>query len=183
MDLVWTYTYDSNSNLTTVTAPATQPWRTYEYVSNRMTASRDALGNLIESHDYDSDGRAKSSTGDIDEIQTIEYDIPVANSHDTITRVTEKNTHVTDYVIHPVGGAWRTVRVIGGCSGCGTRDRTLVRDTRGRVTREQEADGYVTTRDYAGEQLLSETRSLKPATCDPATDANQCRRDPATLAT
>ncbi|HKR62486.1 MAG TPA: RHS repeat-associated core domain-containing protein [Thermoanaerobaculia bacterium] len=181
-ELVWTYTYDAAGNLTNVSAPGTHPWRTYEYVSNRMTASRDPLGHLIESHDYDSSGRAINSTGDVDEIESIEYDVPISGSHDTITRVTEKSGAVTDYTLHPIAGAWRTVRVIGGCSSCGMRDTTFVRDARGRVIREQEPDGYVTTRIYSGTVLFSESRFLTPHNCDPTTAPDRCLRTPTALA-
>ena len=52
---------------------------------------------------------------------------------------------------------------------------TYVHDQRGRVIREQGADGYVTVTVYAGDHVLSVTRSLKPAGCDPETDAQHCR--------
>jgi uncharacterized protein RhaS with RHS repeats len=75
-DLIWTYQYDNDGNLMTVLAPGSATWRTYEYVANRMAASRDALGNLIESHTYDAQGWAIDSTGDVDEIASIQYDLP-----------------------------------------------------------------------------------------------------------
>ena len=75
-DLVWSYAYDGDGNLLTVAAPGGGVWRTYEYAGNRMTASRDALGNLIESHSYDVGGYGTSSTGPSDEIAGIEYNLP-----------------------------------------------------------------------------------------------------------
>ena len=73
---MWSYSYDSDGNLTNVLASGGPAWRTYEYAADRMTASRDALGNLIESHAYDTNGFAISSTGDIDEIANIEFGLP-----------------------------------------------------------------------------------------------------------
>jgi len=181
-DLVWSYSYDANGNLVAVTAPGPSAWRTYDYAANRMTASHDALGNLIESHTYDSNGRAISSTGSSDEIESVQYNLPGSDAGERITRITEKNGAVTDYVLRPSGGAFRSVRVIGGCASCGTRNTTKVRDVRGRMIREQSADGYVNTMMYEGEQLTSEQNHLRPAGCDPATDSNQCRIDTDALA-
>jgi RHS repeat-associated protein len=181
-DLVWTYSYDTNDNLLTVLAPGGGAWRTYEYAGNRMTASRDALGNLIESHAYDASGYAISSTGDVDEIASIEYGLPGSVAGERVTRVTYRTGAASEYTLRPINGAWRPVQVTGGCASCGTRDATYVRDALGRVVREQGADGYVTLVEYEGDRLLSEERSLQPAGCDPQTDAQHCRLDPDALA-
>ena len=205
-DLVWTYNYDASGNLTSVLAPGSATWRTYEYSGNRLTASRDALGNLIESHTYDASGYGTASTGPSDEIASIQYGIATSNSNERITRVTAKNGNVTDYILRPSGGAWRTVRVVNGCGSCGARDVSLARDAKGRVVRRQHADGYVTTYTYAAtqrvidggdrdngggptvvsdgiERLVSTQSALQPAGCDPETSATRCMQDPTTLAT
>ena len=182
-DLTWSYTYDADGNLTNVLAPGGNTWRTYEYAAGRMTASRDALGNLIESHTYDADGFAITSTGDSDEIASIQYGIATGTADERITRVTESNGAVTDYVMRPAGGAFRPVRINGGCASCGTRDRTYVRDDLGRVIRDQSPDGYITTVTYVDGLRISEGQYLKPVGCDPQTDANHCRLDTDTLAT
>ena len=138
-DLVWTYIYDADRNLTSVIAPGSSTWRTYDYAGSRMTASHDAAGNLIESHTYDADGYAISSTGSIDEIASIQFNLSATATQRT-TRITEKNGAVSDYVLAASGGAYRPVRIIGGCASCGMHDRTFVDDAQGRVTREQGAD-------------------------------------------
>ncbi|HEX6641193.1 MAG TPA: RHS repeat-associated core domain-containing protein, partial [Thermoanaerobaculia bacterium] len=74
------------------------------------------------------------------------------------------------------------MQVTGGCASCGAHDRTFVHDERGRVIREQSADGYVTVTAYAGDQKISEERWLKPSGCDPKTDAQHCRLTTETLA-
>ena len=89
-DIVWTYAFDAAGNLTSVTVPG-GTWRTYEYAANRMTASRDALGNLIESHTYDANGYAVSSTGDVDEITLLEYGLPGVVAEERVTRVTYRS--------------------------------------------------------------------------------------------
>jgi RHS repeat-associated protein len=181
-DLVWTYSYDPNGNLIAVRAPGNADWRTYGYTSNRMTASRDALGHLIESHTFDANGYGISSTGSVDEIASIQYNLPSSSSNERVTRVTEKNGAVTDYVLAPAGGAYRPVRVKGGCASCGMRDRTFVYDERGHILREQSPDGYVDVTNYSGEHVTSEQRRLQPSGCDPQTDSDHCRMESDALA-
>ena len=180
-DLVWSYSYDSAGNLLNVTAPGGSTWRTYEYVANRMTASYDALGSLIESHTYDADGYGISSTGPGDEIAAMEYNLPGSVSEERVTRITYKTGAIAEYALRPVGGAYRPVRVTGGCSSCGESDATYVHDPEGRVVREQGADGHITVRTYA---TGSSTRQnfVRPQGCDPRTDSNRCRLAPEALA-
>jgi RHS repeat-associated protein len=180
--LVWTYQYGTDGNLSTVLAPGSLTWRTYEYSGDRMTASRDALGHLIETHSYDANGFATDSTGDVDEIQSIEYGAAGSGPGVTITRVTYKTGAVAEYTLQAVGNAWRTVHVSGGCGSCGARDATYVYDSRGRTVRVQAADGYVTESVYSGDHLAYESRWLKPVGCDPQSDAGHCRMDVDALA-
>lgn len=174
-DLVWSYAYDGAGNLTAVTAPGNAAWRTYEYSDNYMTASRDALGNLIESHTYDADGFGISSTGDADEIASLQYNLPGSVPEERVTRITYKTGAQAEYALRPVGGAMRPVRVSGGCSNCGASEGTFVRDQHGRVVLHQDADGYITRTVYADDRVLSEERHLKLVGCDPDTDAQGCR--------
>jgi hypothetical protein len=174
-DLVWTYSYDAGGNLQTVLAPGSATWRTYEYASNRMTASRDALGNLIESHTYDAGGYGISSTGPGDESSTIQYNLPGSVADERVTRLTYKAGAIADYALRRAGGAYRPVRISGACASCGAGEATYVHDQEGRVIREQNAAGYVTVRTYTASTLASEERFLKPGGCDPRTDTLQCR--------
>ena len=54
-------------------------------------------------------------------------------------------------------------------------------DEGGHVVREQNARGYIVSRRYRGDLLVEETTAMRPATCDPASDANHCRLDPDAL--
>jgi len=183
-ELLWTYAYDASGNLTAVTAPNAATWRTYEYEANRMTASRDALGNLIESHTYDGNGFGISSTGPNDEIASIEYGLPGVTSDERVTRVTYKTGAIAEYALRPSGGAYRVATVTGGCASCGASDATFVRDERGRVIREQDARGYVSLRDYdpLTHNLIATSTFRMPGACDPATDPARCRKTPEQLA-
>ncbi|MCI0479829.1 hypothetical protein L0Y59_04760, partial [Candidatus Uhrbacteria bacterium] len=80
------------------------------------------------------------------------------------------------------GGAYRPVRITGGCTTCGEADVTFVRDHAGRVVRKQGADGYITVTTY-GANGSSERPFLRPSGCDPATDSQRCRMTPDALAT
>ena len=175
---VWNYQYDGNGNLTSV-ALQTTPWRTYEYSSNRLTAVKDDAGRIVESHTYDSNGRATDSTGPTDEISSIQYGLagPSSVPNSTLTRVTHRAGAVVDYVLAPVASQWRTVMVIGGCATCGGGSDSLAAyDDQGRAFRVQNASGYIIGRQYLADgRVSSERNALKPASCDPATATDKCR--------
>ena len=181
-DLVWTYAYDGAGNLVTVLAPGGAAWRTYQYSANRMTASYDALGNLIEAHTYDANGYGISSTGPSDEIASLEYNLPGSVAEERLTRVTYKTGAVAVYTLRPAGGAYRPVQISGGCASCGASDATYVYDAEGRIVREQNADGYVTLRTFGPNGPSSEHSFLKPVGCDPQTDVGHCRLNTDALA-
>ncbi|HET8796918.1 MAG TPA: DUF6531 domain-containing protein, partial [Thermoanaerobaculia bacterium] len=182
-DLSWNYQYDANDNLERVLGPGGTAWRVYEYVNNRMTAARDAAGFLIESHAYDASGRAIDSTGPGDEIASLVYDLPGPQSSDTITRVTTRAGQVSDYLLRPQGSGFRTVKVIGGCTSCGSGDAVYAYDERGRVTRKQQADGYITVTSFSGDRVESTSGPYRPAGCDPESSATRCRLDETTIDT
>ncbi|HUP61363.1 MAG TPA: DUF6531 domain-containing protein, partial [Thermoanaerobaculia bacterium] len=181
-DLVWRYEYDANDNLQRVLAPGSVTWRTYTYVNDRMTEARDASGNLIESHTYNAAGAAIDSTGPDDEIESIQYLAGTA-PNEKIARLTMKTGAIAEYVLQPIGNAYRTVRITGGCSSCGARDASYAYDAEGHLVREQDASGYITVHTYAAGRQTAVEEHLRPQGCDPATDPNRCRLDPASLAT
>jgi hypothetical protein len=71
-----------------VLAPDSNTWRGYEYTSGLLSTIRDSLGNVIESHAYDSSGRAISSSQSANDIQTIDYGLAGRVSNEILTRVT-----------------------------------------------------------------------------------------------
>ncbi|HET7434438.1 MAG TPA: RHS repeat-associated core domain-containing protein [Thermoanaerobaculia bacterium] len=181
----WQYEYDGNGNLHVVKAPGDLTWRTYDYAANRMTLARDAIGSLIESHTYDAAGRAISSHGGTEQIASIQYGLTGTTPDERLTRVTLNSGNFTDFVFKAAGGSLRTQRVIGTCTTCsGARDSTYVYDTSGRVIREQDALGYIAVTTYDAQNRISSVQQyLRPATCDPAVTASQCRLDSASLKT
>jgi RHS repeat-associated protein len=183
-DLTWTYGYDADGNLTTVTAPANAPWRTYTYGAAGMLAAYDAQQRLIESHAYDSDGRAVSTASDRDDVSAVSYGLAGRVAGELMTRVTYTSGRTTDYYSRFVGGKMRTVQVDGSCD-CGTDDTVYGYDTNGRIIREQDARGYITVRqfDESSGRLISVGTSYRPVSCDPATDSTRCRLDPSTILT
>src|SRR5213075_1297143 len=125
------YTGTSNFYLYAVTGPGGATWRTYGYQNaGSMLEARDASGNLIESHNYDSQRRATSSIGPTDQISSIQYGLAAPTPGDTITRVTYGTGAITDYTLRPLAGTYRTVRIDGGCGNCGARNSTYVYDDR-----------------------------------------------------
>src|SRR5205823_3796999 len=116
--------------------------------------ARDVLGNLLETHTYDANGVATSSTGPKDQVSSIQYNYATSSNGDTVTRVTYKNGAIADYTLRPTGGSYRTTRIDGGCSSCGARNTTFVYDDHGRITRRQGADGYITLSIYSDAQLV-----------------------------
>jgi RHS repeat-associated protein len=181
--IAWSYGYDGSGQLTAVTAPGGAAWRTYEYGTWGMTAAKDSLGNLIESHDYDANGAATSSTGPRDEITSLQYGLAAPNSNDTLTRVTTRAGATIDYVMRGVAGAYRTVHVVGGCTSCGARDTIYAYDPDGHVVRRQAANGFITISTYTDNRLTAVQELYEPAGCSPLAASDHCRSNEDTLPT
>ncbi|HEY0140930.1 MAG TPA: RHS repeat-associated core domain-containing protein [Thermoanaerobaculia bacterium] len=182
-DPTWTWTYEyTGSDLTRVLAPGNALRRTYEFTGGKMTAARDALGNLIESHDYDASGRAISSYGPSGDVTLIEYNLP-GSGGETVTRVTAASGAISEYRLQNRGGTTRVDQITGGCTTCGIGEKTVVHDAYGLPTREQDASGSITEMTYDPATRIRATvrGPLKPSTCEPASDPNQCRMSAAAL--
>lgn len=173
----WAYEYDGD-RLDRVISPE-GVWREYNGSGSgqdwRITEIVDALGHVVETHDYDSLGRATSSSGPSAEITGITYQVGTAPD-DFTTMVTHKTGRVETHVMRTIAGKLRTVQLSDSCTTCGAGDGTYVYDYNGNVTRDQEADGYITESvyDLSGANRLSVRTALKPSGCDPAIDAAHC---------
>jgi len=178
--IVWTYDYDVSRRLLSTKVNGVV-WRTYTYAS-LLTEVRDSTGVLLEGHTYGLNG-STSSTGLNDDITNIEYGLASGDPNRTITRVTHATGAQTSYYISNVALRPRVDQIDGGCASCGGRNTILVYDDEGRIIREQDARGYVTSRSFdALGRLLIETTALTPAGCDPETDPQQCRQTGTILA-
>jgi YD repeat-containing protein len=173
-DIFWTYQYSSNQ-LVAVIAPDSHQWRQYQYTSGLLSTILDPLGNVIESHTYDGNGRATSSIQSTNDITSIQYGLAGRNSAETLTTVTYASGKVSNYYSRSAGSSVLTVDVSGGCSACSSENGTYVYDDAGHPVRSQDARGYITDTVYAGGILSSVRGPLKPSACDPQTDPNHCR--------
>jgi RHS repeat-associated protein len=141
-----TYTYGGGNELLTVTYPDNSGYR-YSYAGVpsglALATVSDALGNLIEQHDYDSQGRATTSQvqGGV-ERHTVNYLSP------SETDVTDALGRVTKYFYHNVKGRKAVTRVDGLCSCSGSQSQRWTYDDQMNVISHQNALGQVATYAY-----------------------------------
>jgi hypothetical protein len=182
-DLVWNYAYTSGRLQTVSLVNAASPWRSYEYGSGgQLTTIRDALGNAIEQHSYDSLGRATTSLGASGDITLFEY-LAGQTSDVSTARITHADGSQTTFNQAFIGRDV-TTHVDGGCSSCGSNDSTYSFDSDGHVLRTQDGRGYVVENAYgASGNLTDVATALVPDGCDPSTDANLCRLTSVALTT
>ena len=183
-DLVWQYNY-AGSLLQSVTLSGTAaPWRAYEYSGGRLSAVRDAAASLIESHTFDSLGRAIDSIGlGPTDITNIEYDLPGSLSDSSITRVTYATGEQTTLEQRFIHGRQQTIATVGGCGSCGSRNATWAMDAAsGLVAKSQDSRGYISSFAYDSTgRLIQERRNDRSASCDPEQDPSHCRMSPGAL--
>jgi uncharacterized protein DUF6531 len=131
----WAYIRDGNGDLTSVTT-STGTWRTYTYASGRMTEARDGEGNLLESHAYETSGRATTSVSGGEEVTGLQYRQTGRVAGETKAIVTYASGRTTTYYTRNIAGRPRTVEVDGSCD-CGSEDAVYMHDAAGRLIREQ----------------------------------------------
>jgi RHS repeat-associated protein len=178
------YSYTTQSELREVSTAAGL-YRTYEYqpVFNGALVStvKDGAGRVLESHTYDWIPRPITSVGPGGDIELMEYELAGRDADERATRITWKSGRIETRYLRLVHGRWRTVETVNGCSSCGD-GAVFAYDTNGRITREQDASGYVQESTYDGQGRLTLRRTaLAPSGCDPATATDRCRQSPLTL--
>jgi RHS repeat-associated protein len=140
-----TYTY-TGAKLDSVTYADDSAFN-FEYDGNvRLTSVTDALGNLIESHTYNSQGRAITSERE-DGID--HYELSYVSG--TETDVTDGLSHLTKYTIDKSKGRNVVTRVEGLCScggGSSSQVQTLTYDDKLNVTEKTDALDHSTTFTY-----------------------------------
>lgn len=150
-----TYTYGSGSQLLSTTYADSSAYQFAYDGSLRLTSVTDALGHVLESHTYDSQGRALTSEkqGGVERV-TLNY------VSDTRTDVTDALGHVTKYTIDKSKGRNVVTRVEGACPCGGTNSQiqTWAYDSQLNVSSITDALNYTTTFTYdADGNRLTET--------------------------
>ncbi|MBI5409064.1 MAG: RHS repeat protein, partial [Nitrospirae bacterium] len=157
---IYSYAYLSSGYLGKVTYPDGSE-RNYEYknitgVGSKLSGIKDERGNYIEKHDYDSQGRATTSSSDgTNEKLTINY------ISDTQSTVTDSFGRVTTYTIDKTSGQSHPTNISGtGCKSCGQGDTTKTYDNNLNVTSITDANGNVTIMTYdARGNMLTRTEA------------------------
>jgi YD repeat-containing protein len=159
---VATYTYGGSNELLSVTYADNSGFNFSYDGSLRLTTATDALGNIVESHTYDGQGRAITSEkqGGVDH-----YSLSYVS--DTETDVTDGLGRVTKYTFDRSKGRNVVTRVEGLCS-CGggsSQVQTWAYDGQLNVTSKTDALNHATSYTYDGNgNRLTETDAIGTVT-------------------
>jgi RHS repeat-associated protein len=158
MGTIATYTYGGSSQLLSVTYADNSAFQFGYDGSLRLTTVTDALGNVVESHTYDGQGRAITSAKDGGvELYTLNF------VSATETEVTDALGRVTKYTFDKSKGRNVVTRVEGLCScgGAGSQVQTWTYDNQLNVTSKTDALNHVTSFTYdADGNRLTETNLI-----------------------
>jgi RHS repeat-associated protein len=162
MGSIATYTYGTANKLLSVTYADSSAFQFAYDANNRLITVKDSLGNIVESHTYDGQGRALTSErqGGVEH-----YSLNYVSA--TETAVTDALSHVTKYTIDKSKGRNVVTRVEGlcNCGGGGSQVQTWTYDNQLNVTAKTDALNHVISYSYdANGNRLSETDSLGTAT-------------------
>ena len=162
MGTIATYTYGGSGQLLSVTYADNSAYQFAYDGSLRLTTVTDALGNVLESHTYDGQGRALTSEkhGGV-EHYTLSY---VSN---TQTNVTDALGRVTKYTIDKTKGRNVVTNVEGvcGCGPGGSQVQSMTYDSNLNLLSETDALGHVTSYTYdSNGNILTRTDPTGTAT-------------------
>jgi RHS repeat-associated protein len=157
----WTFAWNNwVFRLRTVTYPDGSKFK-FEYSSpNFLVTMKDALDNVLESHTYDSQGRALTSevAGNGTERYTLNY------FSATETDVTDALNHVSKYFFDTSKGRNVVTRVEGSCSCGNAQIQTWTYDSQLNVTSKTDALTHTTSYTYdSNGNRLTETNALGTA--------------------
>jgi len=154
LGIIATYAYGSSNELLSVTYADDSKYQfAYAGFPNPvLTTVQDALGNVIESHSYDGQGRATTSEkqGSVEHV-SLNY---ISN---TETDVTDALGHVTKYTFDKSRDRNVVTRVEGTCSCGSSQSQTWTYDNQLNVTAKTNALGQTVTYTYdaQGNRLTS----------------------------
>src|SRR5205085_5556698 len=155
--------YGGSQELLSVTYPDSSKYQfTYGYANSNLvlTSVSDALGNVLESHTYDSQGRAITS-----EVQGGVEHYSLSYVSATETDVTDGLSHVTKYFFDTSKGRNVDTRVDGICSCGGTQSQAWSYDSQLNVTAKTDALGQTINYTYdADGNALTVTNTLGTTT-------------------
>jgi RHS repeat-associated protein len=142
------YEYASGTDrLETVTYQESSKFQfSYDTINGKtyLTTVRDALGNILEDHDYDSEGRAVTSVKD-GGVESYIFDYSVPGK----TKVTDGNNNVSYFHFNKTRGKNVIERIQGLCGcGSGSEITNFEYDSIGKVVRKTDALGKVTRYKY-----------------------------------
>jgi len=171
----WDYSYTADLHLEQILAPDGQQHRRFHYVNGQMTAVYGPDDVLLESRSYDAEGRVSSASDGSDPISNIEY-LPGRVGGEQLTRLTHTSGAVKLAYVRHIAGRARTVEISESCSSCGGGAAVVFAyDSEGRVIRQQDQRGYVTTFDHDSSGRITRTAvGYRPSACDPELSTN-CR--------
>jgi RHS repeat-associated protein len=145
MGTIASYTYGASNQLISVTYADNSSFQFSYDGSLRLTSVSDALGNVVESHTYDSQGRATTSEthGGV-ERYTLNY---VSLSE---TDVTDALGHITKYFYGNIRARRVVTRVEGNCSCGNSQVQTWTYDNQLNITAKTDALNHTITFTYDG---------------------------------
>jgi YD repeat-containing protein len=157
-----TYTYGGAHQLLSVTYADNSAYNFSYDGSYRLVNVTDALSNVVEAHQYDSQGRATTS-----EVQGGVEHYSFNYVSETETDVTDGLGHVTKYTFNTIKGRTVLTRVEGvcGCGGSGSQVQTWTYDDKLNLTSRTDALGHSRSYTYdANGNRLTETDSTGTVT-------------------
>jgi RHS repeat-associated protein len=147
MGVIGTYIYDAGERLLSVSYPDNSGFQFNYDGDDRLTRVNDRLGNVVEAHEYDSQGRALTSERqDGVEHYSLNY------VSDSETDVTDALGHITKYFFDKSTSRNVVTRVEGLCScGSGSQSQTWTYDNNLNLLSHSNSLNQTTTYTYDGE--------------------------------